>query len=66
MTDDQFARCSDGHLFTTNLARQLFAVHLVNRSFQRCPIDHKWRMVEKLRKNDLTDAEVTRARAGKG
>jgi hypothetical protein len=40
-------RCSDGHLFAASRLKILFlSVHLVDRVWLRCPVDHRWRIAQ--------------------
>jgi hypothetical protein len=55
-------RCSDGHLFTANPVKLVFlSVHLAGSGYLRCPVDHKWRIAEKVSVNQFTEAEVEQA-----
>jgi hypothetical protein len=55
-------RCSDGHLFTSTEGSRLFAsIHLGPKRLMRCPVDHKWRMMENVEAKDLTEEQVAEA-----
>jgi hypothetical protein len=42
-------KCSDGHLFTTRPWKLVFlTMHLGADGWLRCPVDHKWRIAEKV------------------
>lgn len=60
-------RCSDGHLFTSTYLRvglSLFHVGVPGTSshLQRCPVDHRWRMVRPVNPNELDDSQLGEAR----
>jgi len=58
-------RCSDGHLFSATRLKLVFlSVHLVDKGWLRCPVDHKWRIAEPLRVYEasaLSQAELAQA-----
>jgi hypothetical protein len=55
-------RCSDGHLFTSSESIRLFlSLHLGPKRLMRCPVDHKWRMMQNVNSTDLTEAELAEA-----
>lgn len=59
---DRILRCSDGHLFTSSESSRLFlSMHFGPKRLLRCPVDHKWRMAENVRADDLSDAEREQA-----
>lgn len=55
--------CVDGHFFTANrLKLVFFSVHLIDRGWLRCPVDHKWRVVGQVGVNALTEAQLDEAK----
>lgn len=66
MAGNQYGRCSDGHVFPLRLADHVLSLHLGARRLLRCPVDKRWRMVEMIWEQDLTDEEIERASSGQG
>jgi len=62
--EDRIYRCSAGHLYSANLYRATWsAIHLgPGRHFQRCPVDHRWRMAYLVPREDLTSEQLEEAR----
>jgi hypothetical protein len=64
MAERQFIRCSDGHLYTASWvpgfswrsARLGFG-----KRFDRCPIDHRWRMAQIVDPGELSEADIAQA-----
>jgi hypothetical protein len=51
-------RCSDGHLFSASPLKLLFlSVHLFDRVWLRCPVDHKWRIADPVSAYALPETE---------
>jgi hypothetical protein len=42
------------------------SLHLGTRRLMRCPVDKRWRMVEMVWEQDLTDDEIARTASDKG
>jgi hypothetical protein len=59
MAREVIYRCSDGHLYTASWGKALMlSVHLgVGRHYQRCPVDDRWRMAERIDPGRLSPAE---------
>ena len=57
-------RCSDGHLYTAPVAKViLLSVHLgVGNEYQRCPVDHHWRMATRVSRKNLSESDLNEAR----
>jgi hypothetical protein len=53
------ARCSRGALFETKWVpfMSFTSVRLGRRRFQRCPVHHRWEMVDRVDPASLTDEE---------
>jgi hypothetical protein len=58
---NQYGRCSDGHVFPIGVGDHVLSLHLGTRRLMRCPVDKRWRMVEMVWEQDLTDAEIQQA-----
>jgi hypothetical protein len=59
---NRILRCSDGHLFTSSEGGRLFlSLHFGPKRLMRCPVDHKWRMMENVNSEKLTEAELQEA-----
>jgi hypothetical protein len=60
---EQIVRCSRGHLYRTIWWRwgSLKAVRLGVARYQRCPVCRRWRMTRRVRREDLTPAELAEA-----
>jgi hypothetical protein len=60
-----FFRCSDGHLFTASRLKISFlSVHLIDRVWLRCPVDHRWRTAKPVKVHEadgLPDHELEEA-----
>jgi hypothetical protein len=55
-------RCSDGHLFSATRLKLVFlSVHLIDKGWLRCPVDHRWRIASVVVGNALSDAELHEA-----
>jgi hypothetical protein len=55
-------RCSDGHVFTLSITAMLLSVKFTTtRRLARCPVDHRWRMMDRVQPADLSEAEPSRA-----
>ena len=55
-------RCSDGHLFTASWVKILFlSVHVIDRKWLRCPVDHKWRMADVVPAGTLSETDLYEA-----
>jgi hypothetical protein len=61
---DRIYRCSAGHLYSADPVRATWnSIHLgPGRHFQRCPVDHRWRMALRLHPEDLTAEQLAQAR----
>ena len=61
---DRIYRCSAGHFYRADLVRTTWnALHLgPGRHFQRCPVDHRWRMAYLVPPEDLTSEQLEQAR----
>lgn len=57
-------RCSDGHLVRLSFSRRMLALHLGLSKFARCPRDNRWRMLRLVRRNELTDSQLSRLDGG--
>ena len=56
-------RCSDRHLFTANWVKLVFlSVHVIDRNWLRCPVDHKWRMASMVLASTLSETELYEAK----
>jgi len=61
---ERIYRCSDGHLYTANLAKAvLLSVHFFSTHYQRCPVDGRWRWAKPVNPSDLSPAELEEARS---
>jgi hypothetical protein len=55
-------RCSDGHLFTATALKLMFlSVHVIDKVWLRCPVDHKWRMASMIPVGALSDTDLYEA-----
>jgi hypothetical protein len=56
-------RCSDGHLYrAAHLKALLLSLHLgVGKHYQRCPVDHHWRLAVRISPGGLTPGQVAEA-----
>ena len=69
MAGSQIGRCSNGHLFTYEPSSE-FGLSLGSddgslsngKKLMRCPVDRKWRVVERVRPEQLSEEEIERAR----
>lgn len=60
---DQIFRCSDRHLFSANFVKLIFlSVHFGASKFLRCPVDHKWRMADRIDPQSLSETELDEAK----
>ncbi|GGL79997.1 hypothetical protein GCM10010129_24520 [Streptomyces fumigatiscleroticus] len=59
-----YMRCSKGHVFPSNVGKNLFALHLGPRKYQMCPVCHSFRITARVRPQDLTDEQVRRLEGG--
>jgi hypothetical protein len=61
---DRIYRCSAGHLYRADPVRATWnSIHLgPGRHFQRCPVDHRWRMANRVHPEDLTAEQLEQAR----
>ena len=57
-------RCSDGHLYRAEFFKALLlSVHLgIGTHYQRCPVDHRWRLATRLKPAELTAEQLAEAR----
>lgn len=54
--------CTDGHRFTASPLKVVFcSVHLIDKGWLRCPVDHKWRVAGRVGVNALSKAELDEA-----
>ena len=55
-------RCEDGHLFQQSLKMMLFEANLgPGRHYVKCPVDGKRSIITRVRKKDLTQAQISEA-----
>jgi len=66
VAENQYGRCPDGHVFPIRSIDRVLSLHIGTRRLMRCPVDNRWRMVDTVWKQDLTDEEIERAGSDKG
>src|SRR5487761_284540 len=61
---DQVFRCSDGHLFTAAWPKMvIMSLHFgIGTKWTRCPVDHRWRLVDRVNSNDLPESGLAEAK----
>jgi hypothetical protein len=61
---DRIYRCSAGHFCSADPVRAIWnSIHLgPGRHFQRCPVDHRWRMAYLVQPEELTSEQLEQAR----
>jgi hypothetical protein len=57
-------RCSDGHLFRRTVLAMLFEANLgPKRHLEKCPVDGKLRVIKRVSKDELTEAQLAEVEA---
>lgn len=65
---DTIIRCSDGHLYTANWMplAGVRSIRLGPKRFARCPVDRRWRLMERVSPGELSDAQLQEAASVQG
>lgn len=59
---DQIYQCRDGHLYVASVGKSMvLSIHFGNLHFQRCPVDHRWRMAVRVKASELSDTQLEEA-----
>lgn len=65
---ESIIRCSDGHLFTANWIPLvgIRSIRLGTKRYARCPVNRRWRLMERVSPGELSADQLAQAAAVHG